>query len=399
VIESAGNFLGIHIPAAVLHGSLVGFVMMETLFSAESKAKLFVGQIPLEILEDELQTYFSPFGALKEVSIIRDPLSGLSRGCAFVTFVDKSAADAAVEALHNVVHLPSSPNPLQVRFAETPLDRENKVFVGMLPKTFTEHDLSSMFSVFGDLKEIHIIRSQDGSPKGCAFVKYFNKDAAAAAIAALNETIPQGASRPIVVKFADTKKTRSEAYSDANVVKDFSSRFSHQMFERRLGYGSNMVSDRFERNQVLLVPSAHHGYFMYGAGTDSVIDGRVLTSQTIRPPEGPDGANLFVYHLPRDITDADLATLFAPFGNVISAKVFVDKKTSDSKGFGFVSYDSFESANLAIDSMNGFQIGSKRLKVQHKRIGSSENLPHFQTYNARYPSPEYAGNDLERDHF
>jgi hypothetical protein len=53
-----------------------------------------------------------------------------------------------------------------------------------------------------------------------------------------------------------------------------------------------------------------------------------------RPPEGPPGANLFIYHLPRDLTDADLATLFAPFGNVVSAKVFVDKKTSDSKGFG-----------------------------------------------------------------
>jgi RNA recognition motif-containing protein len=40
---------------------------------------------------------------------------------------------------------------------------------------------------------------------------------------------------------------------------------------------------------------------------------------------------------------------------------------------GFVSYDSFESANSAIESMNGFQIGSKRLKVQHKRVGGYSN--------------------------
>merc|ERR1712151_103792 len=87
-----------------------------------------------------------------------------------------------------------------------------------------------------------------------------------------------------------------------------------------------------------------------------------------RPREGPAGANLFVYHLPHDLTDADLATAFNPFGNVISAKVYVDKYTGESKGFGFVSYDSVMSAESAIEQMNGFQIGSKRLKVQHKRV-------------------------------
>jgi len=35
---------------------------------------------------------------------------------------------------------------------------------------------------------------------------------------------------------------------------------------------------------------------------------------------------------------------------------------------GFISFDSPRSADAAIASMNGFQIGSKRLKVQHKRV-------------------------------
>jgi RNA recognition motif-containing protein len=38
---------------------------------------------------------------------------------------------------------------------------------------------------------------------------------------------------------------------------------------------------------------------------------------------------------------------------------------------GFVSYDSVVAAEQAIEQMNGFQIGNKRLKVQHKRVHGS----------------------------
>lgn len=89
--------------------------------------------------------------------------------------------------------------------------------------------------------------------------------------------------------------------------------------------------------------------------------------QTTESGQGPPGCNLFVFHIPNDMTNQDLFNYFSSFGNVISARIMVEKETGRSRGFGFVSYDNATSAEAAIKGMNGFQVGRKRLKVQHKK--------------------------------
>mmetsp|Transcript_40440 Transcript_40440/g.81517 ORF Transcript_40440/g.81517 Transcript_40440/m.81517 type:complete len:111 (+) Transcript_40440:3-335(+) len=83
--------------------------------------------------------------------------------------------------------------------------------------------------------------------------------------------------------------------------------------------------------------------------------------------QGPPGSNLFIYHIPVTWTDDELVQCFSPFGTVVSATVFKDKITNQSKGFGFVSYDNAVSAQNAIAAMNGMQIEGKRLKVEIKK--------------------------------
>ncbi|XP_061466992.1 CUGBP Elav-like family member 1 isoform X1 [Rhineura floridana] len=137
------------------------------------------------------------------------------------------------------------------------------------------------------------------------------------------------------------------------------------------GLGSGGLSNGTGSTMEALT-QAYSGIQQYAAAAlPTLYNQSLLTQQSIgaagSQKEGPEGANLFIYHLPQEFGDQDLLQMFMPFGNVVSAKVFIDKQTNLSKCFGFVSYDNPVSAQAAIQSMNGFQIGMKRLKVQLKR--------------------------------
>jgi RNA recognition motif-containing protein len=59
--------------------------------------KLYVGNFPYSVDEDQLRSLFSPYGEIEELALIMDRETGRSKGFAFITFATQQAAESALE--------------------------------------------------------------------------------------------------------------------------------------------------------------------------------------------------------------------------------------------------------------------------------------------------------------
>lgn len=65
------------------------------------------------------------------------------------------------------------------------------------------------------------------------------------------------------------------------------------------------------------------------------------------------GANLYVKNLSRTLTQEQLQDMFSPYGSIIQARIILDQNTAQSKGVGFVLYDTRDQAEKAIATLDG----------------------------------------------
>ena len=77
--------------------------------------------------------------------------------------------------------------------------------------------------------------------------------------------------------------------------------------------------------------------------------------------------NIYVGNLSWNLKDQDLSNLFASHGEVISAKIVLDKFTNRSKGFGFVEMANDDQAQAAISALNGTEVDGRNIVVNESR--------------------------------
>lgn len=76
---------------------------------------------------------------------------------------------------------------------------------------------------------------------------------------------------------------------------------------------------------------------------------------------------LFVGSLPWSVNDDKLKETFEEHGNVVSAKVVMDRTTGRSRGFGFVEMESADDAKKAIKALNDSELGGRNIVVNEAK--------------------------------
>lgn len=66
-----------------------------------NESRLFVGNLPYQTMDSDLQEHFSAAGVVSSVNVMLDKFTGKSRGFAFVEMASGDEANKAVEMFHN----------------------------------------------------------------------------------------------------------------------------------------------------------------------------------------------------------------------------------------------------------------------------------------------------------
>ncbi|XP_053898918.1 CUGBP Elav-like family member 6 isoform X3 [Malaclemys terrapin pileata] len=308
--------------------------------------KLFVGMLGKQQSEDDVRRLFEPFGQIEECTILRGP-DGASKGCAFVKYGSHGEAQAAINSLHGSQTMPGASSSLVVKFADTDKERTLRRMHQMAGQLGIFNPMTIQFGAYGAYTQA--IMQQQAALMAAAQGTCLNPMAAIAA-AQMQQMAAFNVSGLVAAPMTPSSGTSTPPGISTAPVPSIATPIGVNGFSPLPPQTNGQpASETIYTNGIHPYPAqsptvadplqqAYAGMQHYAAypAAYAPISQAFPQQAPIIPQqqrEGPEGCNLFIYHLPQEFGDAELMQMFLPFGNVISAKVFVDRATNQSKCF------------------------------------------------------------------
>ncbi|EGT31859.1 hypothetical protein CAEBREN_30063 [Caenorhabditis brenneri] len=355
--------------------------------------KLFIGMLSKTQSEDDVRTLFAAFGELDEVTVLRGA-DGVSKGCAFVKYKSGFDAHMAISALHGSQTMPGASSSLVVKYADTERERQNRRMqqmaaqmgmlnpllvnqVGLQYNAAYQHvlqhqTLAAAQTSAASMAYLPLLQQQTSAAADPLQMLQFQAAAAAAASAAAASAampVPPQQPQQLAAQFQGLQSAAvaqnqhyalaAQALAQQQAAQQAQVVAAHQAQQTQQAHQSHQPVHPVNQTTPAAPPPNDTSSYAAAAAAaaanyNSILSGMesqhnaaaalqlaqiqqqaaaALPMVTPREVLGPDGCNLFIYHLPQEFGDAELIQMFAPFGHVVSAKVFVDRATNQSKCF------------------------------------------------------------------
>ncbi|KAI0136791.1 CC1-like family splicing factor [Xylariales sp. AK1849] len=189
---------------------------------------VFVQQLAARLRTKELKEFFEKVGPVNEAQIVKDRISGRSKGVGYVEFKNEESVTAALQltgqkllGIPVIVQLTEAEKNRQVRTTDSSGSHANSIpfhrlYVGNIHFSITEQDLQNVFEPFGELEFVQLQKDDNGRSRGYGFVQFREADQAREALEKMNGFDLAG--RPIRVGLGNDKFTPE---STANLLQRF----------------------------------------------------------------------------------------------------------------------------------------------------------------------------------
>lgn len=179
--------------------------------SSISQRKLIILGLPWATTDATFKEYFEKFGEVEDCIIIRDMMTGKSRGFGFVTFSQEADTQQAMRQDHAI-----DGRKVELQYAvpredmEPKAPKSKKVFVGRLLVEDKEDDLKEYFEQFGAVTDVYIPINQHNQTSRCfAFVTFESEETVEKVMKQRDHMIKQ---HKIAVDKAEPKQSRGDMH-------------------------------------------------------------------------------------------------------------------------------------------------------------------------------------------
>merc|ERR1712192_217384 len=141
----------------------------------EDQRKLFVGGLAQDAKDTDIKEYFGKYGAIEHINLKHDPMTGRSRGFAFIVFKETAGLEAASAQEAHII----KDKRCTCKKAEC---RQGKIYVGKLPmdEQLSNDEVTAHFAQFGPVAEVirPVDKMRGDAPKNFCFVTFDREEPA-----------------------------------------------------------------------------------------------------------------------------------------------------------------------------------------------------------------------------